>query len=89
MQAGCSRTARKREKGRGHYRGEARRLGLVPMGENGTYYQTLNMVDRAFDESTRLSPARFVHAVDLLHPRDQDRERAASTALGDLRRNLG
>ena len=34
---------------------EARRLGLVPMGENGTYYQTLNMVDRAFDESTRLS----------------------------------
>jgi peptidase M28-like protein len=34
---------------------EARRLGLVPMGDNGTYYQTVNMVDRAFDESTRLS----------------------------------
>jgi hypothetical protein len=34
---------------------EAKRLGLVPVGENGTYYQTLNMVDRAYDESTRLS----------------------------------
>src|SRR5687768_14679953 len=34
---------------------EAKRLGLVPMGENGTYYQTLNMIDRAFDESTRLA----------------------------------
>jgi hypothetical protein len=34
---------------------EAKRLGLVPMGEKGTYYQTLNMIDRAFDESTRLA----------------------------------
>jgi hypothetical protein len=34
---------------------EARRLGLVPMGDNGTFFQAVNIVDRAFDESTRLS----------------------------------
>lgn len=47
---------------------EARRLGLVPMGENGTYYQTLNMVDRAFDESTRLSagPVSFTAWTDFI-----------------------
>ena len=47
---------------------EAKRLGLVPMGENGTYYQTLNMVDRAFDEFTRLSagPASFTPWTDYI-----------------------
>jgi hypothetical protein len=30
-------------------------MGLTPMGDNGSYFQTVNIVDRAFDESTRLS----------------------------------
>ena len=34
---------------------EVRRMGLVPMGDNGTYFQLVNVVDRAFDASTRLS----------------------------------
>ena len=34
---------------------EVRRMGLIPMGDNGTYFQTVSVVDRAFDESTRLS----------------------------------
>jgi len=34
---------------------EVKRLGLIPMGDNGTYFQTVNLVDRAFDKSTRLS----------------------------------
>lgn len=34
---------------------EAKRLGLVPMGDNGTYFQAVNVVDRAFDESSHLS----------------------------------
>ena len=34
---------------------ELKRIGLVPMGDNGTYFQTVNLIDRAFDESTRLA----------------------------------
>src|SRR5688500_7963155 len=34
---------------------EARRLGLVPMGENGTYFQTIPMVERTLDPATRLA----------------------------------
>ena len=34
---------------------EVKRMGLVPMGDNGTYFQTVNLVERAFDDSTRLS----------------------------------
>jgi hypothetical protein len=34
---------------------EVQRMGLVPMGDNGTYFQTLNIVDRTYDDSTRLS----------------------------------
>ena len=30
-------------------------MGLTPMGDNGTYFQSVNVVDRAFDDSTRLS----------------------------------
>ena len=33
---------------------EAQRLGLVPMGENGTYFQAINMVERTLDPATRL-----------------------------------
>ena len=34
---------------------ELKRLGLTPMGDNGTFFQAVNIVDRALDESTRLS----------------------------------
>jgi len=34
---------------------ELKSMGLTPMGDNGTYFQSVNVVDRAFDESTRLS----------------------------------
>jgi hypothetical protein len=34
---------------------EVKRMGLTPMGDNGTYFQSVNVVDRAFDDSTRLS----------------------------------
>ena len=34
---------------------EARRLGLVPMGDNGTYFQTINMVERSLDAASTLS----------------------------------
>src|SRR5207253_8208360 len=34
---------------------EAQRLGLVPMGDNGTYFQSLNMVARRFDSTSRLT----------------------------------
>ncbi|HUQ98851.1 MAG TPA: M28 family peptidase [Gemmatimonadaceae bacterium] len=34
---------------------EARRMGLVPMGDNGTYFQTVNVVERTFNAATRLA----------------------------------
>ncbi len=34
---------------------ELRRMGLTPIGDNGTYFQAVNVVNRDFDESTRLS----------------------------------
>jgi len=34
---------------------EARRLGLVPMGDNGTYFQTINMVQRNLDLASPLA----------------------------------
>lgn len=34
---------------------EAKRLGLVPMGENGTYFQAINMVERTLDPASRLA----------------------------------
>jgi Peptidase family M28 len=33
---------------------EVKRMGLVPMGDNGTYFQAVNVVDRKFDPATRL-----------------------------------
>jgi hypothetical protein len=42
-------------KGTEYIANELKRMGLTPMGENGTYFQTVNIVDRAIDESTRLS----------------------------------
>jgi len=34
---------------------EASRLGLVPMGENGTYFQAINIVERTLDPASRLA----------------------------------
>jgi hypothetical protein len=34
---------------------EVRRMGLIPMGDNGTYFQTVNVVDRSYDQATRLA----------------------------------
>ena len=34
---------------------EAKRLGLIPMGENGTYFQAINMVERTLDPGARLA----------------------------------
>ena len=42
-------------KGTEYIANELKRLGLTPMGDNGTYFQAVNIVDRAFDESTRLA----------------------------------
>jgi Peptidase family M28 len=33
---------------------EVRRMGLVPMGDNGTYFQAVNVVERKYDPATRL-----------------------------------
>ena len=51
---------------------EARRIGLVPMGENGTYFQTINMVERNVDPSSRLAvgSASFAPWTDFI-ARDQ------------------
>ena len=34
---------------------EVKRLGLLPMGDNGSYFQSLNMVERKFDPTSRFS----------------------------------
>ena len=39
---------------------EVKRMGLVPMGDNGSYFQSVNLVERAFDDSTRLSAGSTV-----------------------------
>ena len=33
---------------------EVKRMGLVPMGDNGTYFQAVNVVDRKFDPASKL-----------------------------------
>ena len=33
---------------------ELKRMGLAPMGDNGTFFQTVNVVDRKFDDASRL-----------------------------------
>jgi len=47
---------------------ELKHIGLEPMGDNGTYFQTVNVIDRAFDETTRLSagPTSFTAWTDYL-----------------------
>ena len=34
---------------------EARKIGLVPMGDNGTYFQTVDVVERTFDPASKLA----------------------------------
>lgn len=33
---------------------ELKRMGLTPMGDNGTFFQSVNVVDRKFDDASRL-----------------------------------
>jgi Peptidase family M28 len=33
---------------------EVKRMGLLPMGDNGTYFQSVNVVDRKFDPTSKL-----------------------------------
>ncbi|HMI55643.1 MAG TPA: M28 family peptidase [Gemmatimonadaceae bacterium] len=42
-------------KGVEYLAGELRRIGLIAMGDNGTYFQAVNMVDRKFDPATNLA----------------------------------
>lgn len=34
---------------------EVRRMGLLPMGDNGTYFQTVNVIDRTFDPASNFA----------------------------------
>ena len=34
---------------------EVKRMGLVPMGDNGTYFQAVNVVDRKYDPASKLA----------------------------------
>jgi hypothetical protein len=42
-------------KGAEYIANELKSMGLAPAGDNGTYFQSVNVIDRALDESTRLS----------------------------------
>src|SRR6267154_2269327 len=33
---------------------EVKRMGLLPMGDNGTYFQSVNVIDRKFDPKSKL-----------------------------------
>ena len=51
---------------------EVRRLGLEPAGENGTFFQTLPLMDRALDTTAAVTVAgRAFHAWGDFLPRDQ------------------
>jgi hypothetical protein len=43
------------EKGVEYIASEVKRMGLLPMGENGTYFQTVNLVDRTVDPAGKLT----------------------------------
>ena len=42
-------------KGTEYIANEVRRLGLVPMGDNRTYFQAVNVVDRTFDQASNFT----------------------------------
>jgi hypothetical protein len=53
---------------------EARRLGLEPAGENGTYFQTVPMVRRTLDPAASITAGgTTLRAWDDISPRDQGR----------------
>jgi hypothetical protein len=53
---------------------EARRLGLEPAGENGGWFQTVPLVHRTLDPSSRLTAGgTHIEAWDDMIPRDQGR----------------
>lgn len=41
---------------------EVKRMGLVPMGDNGTYFQAVDVVDRTFDQSSKLAVGSTTYA---------------------------
>jgi len=41
-------------KGAEYIASEVKRMGLLPMGDNGTYFQSVNVVDRKFDPKSKL-----------------------------------
>jgi hypothetical protein len=43
------------EKGVEYIASEVKRFGLVPMGDNGTFFQTVNVVDRTFSPDSKLT----------------------------------
>ena len=51
---------------------EVKRMGLVPRGDNGTYFQAVNVIDRKYDPATRLvvGKTEFSPWTDFA-PRDQ------------------
>lgn len=51
---------------------EVKRMGLLPMGDDGTYFQSLNMVERKLDPASRFAAGakEFTAWTDYL-PRDQ------------------
>jgi len=42
-------------KGAEYIAAEVKRMGLVPMGDNGTYFQAVNVVDRKYDPASKLA----------------------------------
>jgi Peptidase family M28 len=43
------------EKGVEYIASEVKRMGLLPMGDNGTYFQTVDVVDRTFDSTSKFT----------------------------------
>ena len=43
------------EKGVEYIASEVKRMGLLPMGDNGTYFQTVDLVDRTIDPASKLT----------------------------------
>src|SRR6266550_5195643 len=45
---------------------EVKRMGLLPMGDNGSYFQSVNVIDRKFDTKSKLAvgSTEFVPWVD-------------------------
>ncbi|HEY1952670.1 MAG TPA: M28 family peptidase, partial [Gemmatimonadaceae bacterium] len=44
-------------KGVEYIAGEVKKMGLIPAGDNGTFFQAVNVVDRKFDPASRLAIA--------------------------------